>query len=300
MTTTKEAAMFRWDEILDIIGIPVAWLLETHTECPFCNRKKYRYTNKTDNGDWICSCGNGNGFALVQRHLNCDFKTAAKKVDEIIGRKGDANIASEKEKERRELRDRLTKIWSTAQKRSVLSDYLLYRGLNSIPEGLRGHNGLRWQSKEESGIDRAMVAQVKKVDGTPIAIHRTFILAEGRKVRMMSPTMEPLQGSAIQLYPAGDELGIAEGIETAIACHELFDMPVWSCVSASLMESVKIPDGVKKVIIFADNDKNYTGQASAYKLANRLVLREKLEVDVMIPTYEGDWLDEYLRKQGER
>lgn len=298
MTTTKESASGRWSEILSVLGIPAEWLSDKHTLCPFCQKKKYRYTNRNNNGDWICTCGAGDGFALVQLHLNCDFKTAAKEVDKIIGRKGDMSAASEKKKENAKLRKRLTNMWATAQKRSVLSDYLQYRGLRSIPEGLRGHNALAWASQGERGIDRAMLAQVKKIDGSPIAIHRTFILPEGRKVRMMSPTMEPLSGSAIQLYEPGQELGIAEGIETAIAAHELFDMPVWSCISASLMESVKIPEGVKRVIVFSDNDRNYTGQAAAYKLANRLVLREKLECDVMIPADHGDWLDEYLKKQG--
>lgn len=296
--TTKDHANGKWRHILQVFGVSILWVSGGHVECPFCKRKKYRYTDKTGNGDWICSCGNGNGFALVQLYLNCDFKTAAREVDKIIGRKGDSAIADEKKKEDAKLQKRLTGMWATAQKPSVLSEYLQYRGLRSIPEGLRGHNNLAWASEGERGVDRAMLAQVKKIDGTPIAIHRTFILPEGRKVRMMSPTMEPLSGAAIQLYEPGQELGIAEGIETAIACYELFDMPVWSCVSASLMESVQIPGGVERVIVFADNDKNYTGQAAAYKLANRLVLREKLECDVMTPSDHGDWLDILLKKRG--
>lgn len=298
MTTTKEAAAGQWSRILEVMGIPAHWLNDRHTLCPFCDRKKYRYTNKTDNGDWICSCGAGNGFALVQQHLNCDFKTAAQKIDLVIGRKGDAKIANEKEKERVKLRKRLREMWGMARQPYILRDYLKSRGLETIPDGLRGSNSLQCQIEGGIWRGRTMLAQVKKVDGTPIAVHRTFLIGDERREKKLTPTMEPLPGAAIQLYEPGQELGIAEGIETAIACHELFDMPVWSCVSASLMESVKIPEGVKRVIVFADNDKNYTGQAAAYKLANRLVLREKLECDVMIPTDDGDWLDEYLKKQG--
>jgi phage/plasmid primase-like uncharacterized protein len=45
-----------------------------------------------------------------------------------------------------------------------------------------------------------------------------------------------------------------------------------------------------KVIIFGDNDKNFTGQEAAYSLARSL--SGDLEVDIKIPTLPGtDWND---------
>lgn len=47
----------------------------------------------------------------------------------------------------------------------------------------------------------------------------------------------------------------------------------------------------KRIIIFADNDATYAGQAAAYALARRLGSRNR-SVDVQFPTEVGaDWSD---------
>ena len=47
-------------------------------------------------------------------------------------------------------------------------------------------------------------------------------------------------------------LGIAEGIETALAASYRFGVPVWSAI----LESWEPPTGVKRMIVFGDNDEN--------------------------------------------
>jgi putative DNA primase/helicase len=48
--------------------------------------------------------------------------------------------------------------------------------------------------------------------------------------------------------------------------------------------------GVQKVIIFGDNDENFTGQEAAYSLARSL--SGDVEVEVKIPSIPGwDWND---------
>ena len=51
------------------------------------------------------------------------------------------------------------------------------------------------------------------------------------------------------------------------------------------------PPEAKRIIIFGDNDPNYTGQAAAYALAKRLRSDERV-VEVQIPAEVGaDWND---------
>jgi phage/plasmid primase-like uncharacterized protein len=87
-------------------------------------------------------------------------------------------------------------------------------------------------------------------------------------------------GAAIRLTAVSEVLGIAEGIETALAAFELFEVPVWSGISAQGIESFEPPAGVREVIVFADHDENFAGQAAAYRAAHRLTLKG-FEVEVV-------------------
>jgi putative DNA primase/helicase len=95
-------------------------------------------------------------------------------------------------------------------------------------------------------------------------------------------------------------LGVAEGIETALAAHAISRMPVWSCVSAPLLELVDIPEYVKFVVIWADLDVSNRGLIAAEKLADRLeAMGKKVEICLPYgPIPEGvkgvDWLDVLL------
>ena len=98
-------------------------------------------------------------------------------------------------------------------------------------------------------------------------------------------------GSAIRLGEAGEVLGVAEGIETALCAMSRFEIPVWSCISSSIMSKWEPPTGVEEVVIFADNDRKFGGQAAAYNLAHRLSVKG-LRVSVKVPKLVGsDWAD---------
>jgi phage/plasmid primase-like uncharacterized protein len=81
---------------------------------------------------------------------------------------------------------------------------------------------------------------------------------------------------AVRLGPAGDMLGIAEGIESALSAQQLSGVPCWACIGAGRMHRVAIPDTVRELHIFADNDD--PGRAAAERTAHahrhrRVVLR---------------------------
>ncbi|MBK9770010.1 MAG: toprim domain-containing protein [Candidatus Obscuribacter sp.] len=96
-----------------------------------------------------------------------------------------------------------------------------------------------------------------------------------------------VKGGAIRLHKETDKLGLAEGIETALACNQLYGLPVWAVVSASFMPLVNLPSDVNDIYIFADNDSNHSGQRAAKKLAQRL-LEEKRKVRVPITPTSQD------------
>jgi len=96
----------------------------------------------------------------------------------------------------------------------------------------------------------------------------------------------------IRLHPAGEVLGVAEGLETALAARQLFGVPAWSCISAAGVESFTPPKEVRKVIVFGDNDASGTGQAAGWTLAKRLIAAGMV-VEVKLPERIGtDFADE--------
>ena len=98
----------------------------------------------------------------------------------------------------------------------------------------------------------------------------------------------------MRLGGAKATLGIAEGIETALAASQRFGVPVWSATNAVLLEAWVPPQGVERVLIAGDNDASFTGQAAAFGLARRLV-QKGLAVEIRIPDQVGkDWADASL------
>jgi len=99
-------------------------------------------------------------------------------------------------------------------------------------------------------------------------------------------------GSAIRLAPADVQMGIAEGIETAIAASVMYGIPVWSAINAHNLAKWEPPAITQSVTVFGDNDESFTGHAASYSLARRLKLKHKLDVRVVIPETAGqDWAD---------
>lgn len=180
--------------------------------------------------------------------------------------------------------------------------YLAGRGLRlyDLPECIRTHPGMAYRDDGKVlGTFAVMLATVTDATGRAVSMHRTFI-QDGRKAPVPAPKklMQglPLAGAAIRLTPISRTLGIAEGIETALAASELFEVPTWSCISTSGIESFEPPQGVEHVVIFADNDANFAGQAAAYRAVHRLALKG-IEVEVVIPPDPGDWLDQFIRTE---
>ncbi len=101
-----------------------------------------------------------------------------------------------------------------------------------------------------------MVAVPHGADGDPVGgIHRTFVLEDGSG---KAPAGKKMLGSVADgavrhfPFPADGHLGIAEGIETALAAHAMFGIPVWAALSADGLARWPWPVEIRRVTIFAD------------------------------------------------
>jgi len=294
---TIEAAQGRWFEILSTLGIDESYLRKKPGPCPICGGKdRFRWDNKWDNGEYYCQqCGPGVGMLLLRKFKGWDFATAAGEVDKIIGREyvpSQSKVRSKSPSPQATARRLLTE--ATAP--DIVAEYLRGRGLSIVPTVLRGHPSLPYyQDGKCVGRYPAMLAPLKRADGRLCGVHRTY-LADVAPRRKLTKAGETMKGGAVRLCEHAGVLGVAEGIETAIAAHELFRLPVWAAVSANGMESFEPPLGVVKVVILADHDRNFTGHKAAYVLANRLAV-SGIGVDVKIPPQPGDWNDVLLAQR---
>jgi phage/plasmid primase-like uncharacterized protein len=171
-----------------------------------------------------------------------------------------------------------------------------FAGLWPLPACLRLHRGLPyWHEGQELGAFPAMVAPVVAPDGRIVALHRTYLTRDGRKaevptVRKLTGAAGPLAGACIPLFkPTQGGIGIAEGIETALAAHCGSGMPTVASYCAGNLAAWQWPAGLSRLVIFADADP--TGRDSADRLWARAVAAG-LRADVLAPTDDGaDWCD---------
>jgi hypothetical protein len=206
---------------------------------------------------------------------------------------------------------RLGEVWrSSGPDSGRIEAYLASRGL---PPGLmesitsdviRFHPALSFHDSE--GICRgdfpAMVAKVTDVSGQGVTLHRTYLDPYGPNKldlgsqespkKLMTPRHPgATKGASIKLAPAGSVLGVAEGIETALAVRAATGQPCWSCVSARGLEEVVLPEQVRTVHVWADNDASGVGRKAAEALAARFS-EEGRTVYAHEPEKIGaDWLD---------
>ena len=299
---TADEAVGRWPGILQSLGLDPSFLSKKHGPCPICSGKdRYRFDDKGGRGTWICShCGSGDGFKLLQGVLGWSFSEAAKQVDRIVGTVQAGPIAPERT-DASKIRA-LTQVWEGSRavtRGDPVWQYLNRRlGLEIVPADLRLHPALRYTDEDGRDLGRfpAMVARIRYPDGAGASIHRTYLTNDGHKapVPQVKKIMagKPLNTGAVRLGAAGMTLGIAEGIETALAASQRFGAPVWAATNAVLLESWVPPEGVSRVLIAGDNDASFTGQAAAFSLARRLV-RDGLAVEIHLPDQMGkDWADE--------
>ena len=201
------------------------------------------------------------------------------------------------------------RIWDRAafiEAQSPVASYLKSRGLNlaEYPSSLRMSTLPYYEDGVERGRFPAMLGAVTDKYGKLRALHRTFVTSDGHKAPVENPkkltrASATITGASIKLRPPEIiegklTLGVAEGIETALACWLGFQVPTWSCLSANGIKTFNWPPDLERLVIFADHDRSGVGQDAANELAARAAAAG-LEVRILVPTNAGaDWLDVYL------
>lgn len=304
MFNAAEESVGKWRGILITLGIDEKYLQNKHGACPFCGGiDRWRFDNKGGKGTYYCNaCGSGDGFGFLMKLKGWDFRETAKQIEKIITGIEPEILSPKDIFQKMELIKKIFNESKIVEDGDPVWKYLNARtGIQFIPKDILYHERLKYydENTRTESFHPAMLAIVKDVNGSGLSIHRTYLTNEGCKANV--PTVKkmmagkPITGGAIRLSKVQEKLGVAEGIETAFAASLRFGVPVWSVVSAGMMEAWQVPVGVKEVVIMADADSNFVGQSAAYKLAARLV-RAKLKVEVVIPgKLDTDWAD-YARE----
>ena len=199
--------------------------------------------------------------------------------------------------EHRDLAEYARTLWHEASpiEGTIAERYLReHRGISiALPPTLRFHH--RVKVPRERLWFPALIAAVSGEAQRVIAVQVTWLnpgTADKASTYPPRRTFGKLADAAVRLGPAGHELGIAEGVETALSARELFDVPCWSVCGAERFAKVEIPHTVKRLHIFADGD--WTGDEKAHAAARRLAGR--FTVRVHVPSIEGDYNDVLRRR----
>jgi putative DNA primase/helicase len=297
MSETVDRSVGCWVDILSRLGVDQSFLRNKHGPCPLCGgTDRFRFDDKKGSGSWICSqCGSGDGMMLAIKYTGREFKDVAMEIDKMQG------------VEKKQIKDdrpdpaiRLNKTRAELKPDDgTIANYLSGRGIIlPIPKAIKLHTSMAYyEDGELKGRHLVMVATVTAPDGKPNTYHVTYLNKTGKAAvsapRKILPAKTALPGSAVRLFEPSDYLGLCEGIETALSVTQMTDIPCWACLNATMLEAAEIPETVTRVCVWGDNDENYTGQKSAYILANKLkIKRPELRVHVMIPEQPGyDWND---------
>ena len=294
MSHIGTVAKGNWRHLLVTLGVEAKFLVNRHGPCPMCGgADRFRWDDQNGGGGFICSqCGGGDGFDLARKVTGKSFREIADHIARIMGTTNQFErkmVDPEEESQQNAMRRGWGSAWQPKQDGPV-GVYLTTRvgclwPSNAIREGTSTH-----------GRPVMVCKIVDHMGERAVNLHLTFLTDDGKKAditpnkKVMPGKLPP--GCAIRLGPVKPVMGVAEGIETAISAAIMYDMPVWACVNGTLLSQWIPPEGVEQVTVFGDNDVNFTGQAKAYHLANRLEVQYKRKTCVLIPPVPGDdWND---------
>lgn len=206
-------------------------------------------------------------FAKARQFVGLAAPTEATEEDrrrsERLKQQGDQRRAQHEREAAQYEEDTLeaaTAIWNASRpiKGTLAETYLASRGFTDLPDTLplRFHPALKYPGK---GKMPALVCRVDDFAGDITGIWRVYLAADGSgKAALECPRLGlgPCGGGAVRLGNAGEKVGLAEGLESALGawCLTSRRYPAWAVLSTSGMTGIELPLSVKHVVVFPDGD----------------------------------------------
>lgn len=315
--------------------------------CPFHGESRPSFHCEDRKGRYHCfGCGaSGNHFKFFMELDGVSFPRAVEMVASLAGVNLPGREETEKERRERLKREQDRKrrdeqrarqhqkamerkaetvrsIWDEAKPiaGTLAEQYLKSRSieLSDFPEGtewmpsLRFHPGLLLENVKHPALIGGVQGKNRKL----IAIWRIFLQPNGRALtnaegRKMKLGFGPANGGAVRLGPVTETLRLTEGIETGLGVLLLSRKPssVWATLSTAGMIGLEIPEGVKRLEIYADGDRfrlhQRTGEvtdppgiAAAKKLQQR-AREQGLEAVIYASPEPDDWLDVWVQRKND-
>lgn len=204
------------------------------------------------------------------------------------------------DKDERERRKKARELWFGAKDASgtPVETYLRSRAIRlRVPPSIR----FAPRCRHPHGDDLpALVGAIQDGEGKITGVQRIYLAADGAGKADVTPTkatLGPMKDGAVRLAKAGEILGLAEGIETALSARQLFSIPVWATLGANRLGAVTLPECVKRIYIFADTGE--VGLREAYKAADTYL---ELGIGCIVQPPEpcfSDWNDVLTGKRRE-
>ena len=240
------------------------------------------------------------GKVLVHCHAGCDQRAI---IEALVARglwHSQARRRSERPSNSRRksgdkatrLKERALSIWrsATPADETLVETYLGKRGITvTPPTSLRFHPRLKHPMGD---FWPAMVALVTRgEDGTPMAIHRTYLAYSGSGKAPVEPPRMMLgqcRSGVVRLAESRGILMVGEGIETCLSAMQESGYPAWAALTTSGFKSLELPRSVLDIIILADGDER--GETAAQNYGLRLT-REGRRVRIARPPKGMDFND---------
>jgi hypothetical protein len=169
---------------------------------------------------------------------------------------------------------------------TLVGRYLEGRGITiPLPNSLRYHPELKHTETGSTYPGLLSAVTVFPTDDV-VGIQRIYLQQDGSGKANVKPnkmSLGPTSGGAVQLAEAGEVLGLAEGVETALSVYQELRVPVWAVLGAGNFANVVLPSLplASEVYLYIDGDD--ASRDAAADAGDRFVCEERKVVIVPAP-----------------